>query len=67
MRERDAIRAQFESKGLKLRQGGWTLQEKNLLNKNFEDFVREHEERIGDPVDFVDFPSDRARAKEVRK
>lgn len=65
--ERDALIAQFENKGLKLRRGRWTLQEKRLLNQNFADFVMAHEGRIGDPVDFVTVSSDRARVNEVRK
>lgn len=38
-----------------------------MLNKNFGDFVREHGERIGDPVDFITLSSNRARVNEVRK
>lgn len=64
---RDALIAQFESKGLKIRQGRWTLQEKKLLNKNFEDFVKQHEEELGDPVDFITPSSNKARVNEVLK
>ena len=55
---------QFAEKGLKLREGRWTVWEKNRLNNNLIDFAHEHEEEIGDPTEFA--TSGNKRAWEVR-
>lgn len=57
----------FASKGLKLRYGRWTRQEKQLLHANFEEFVKNNEDEIGNPVDFVNASDEKARVNEVRR
>lgn len=63
----EALQEQFAIKGLTLRKGRWTLQEKQLLNKNFENFSIENEEEIGDPVDFTQVSTNKSRASEVKR
>ena len=64
-KEFDQIAEQFKRRGLKIRYGRWTIQEKQTLHQNFEDFVKENEDDIGNPVDFIVAADDKSRAHEV--
>ncbi|XP_067929202.1 uncharacterized protein [Watersipora subatra] len=63
----DLIAQTFISRGLQIRYGRWTIQEKRLLNENFERFVEENVGVIGDPVDFIVPSDDKGRAYEVNR
>ena len=56
---------QLAERGLKLRRGRWTVQEKKRLNDNFIDFVHEHEEGIGVPSELATTSDNKSRAREV--
>ena len=63
----EILTEKFAERGLKLRKGRWTVQEKKRLNDNFVDFVHQYEEEIGDPTDFATKSENKSRAWEVRR
>lgn len=62
-----SLTEQYKKRGLTLRYGRWTIQEKKQLHKNFEDFINDNEDEIGNPVDFTTPSDDRSRAREVTR
>lgn len=61
----DEIIEAFKARGLKTRIGSWVVSEKKQIHQNFADFVKTHEDIIGNPVDFIVTSYDKTRAKEV--